>query len=229
MADVYEKNLGSKTSLTMNDFIRVVGSDNVSYKQLVSDVADKIITTYAGATLAGNAQSVKDALDGLNSDKQPKTMSKTVAGQTTVEGAISKLNSDKQPKKMSQTIGGETTVEGCLSSLNSKMTREDTTFSTASGITGSEVLLWRYGKIVYLKGYFTKSSAFGTSEFVIGTLPEGWRPYISTRTSCTTGTAAYNAKNTAYMLVMATNGNIIITCSNNTDTVAVIDLMFIQY
>ena len=38
MADTYEKDLGQKSSLTTSDFIRVVGSDNVSYKQLVSDV-----------------------------------------------------------------------------------------------------------------------------------------------------------------------------------------------
>ena len=67
MADVYEKNLSSKSSLTVNDYIRVVGSDNVSYKQLVSDVANKIITTYTGASLAGSNQSVKSAIDSLNS------------------------------------------------------------------------------------------------------------------------------------------------------------------
>ena len=38
MADVYEQNLGQKSNLTTHDFIRVVGSDNVSYKQLVSTV-----------------------------------------------------------------------------------------------------------------------------------------------------------------------------------------------
>ena len=38
MADVYEQNLGQKSSLTTSDFIRVVGSDNVSYKQPVEDV-----------------------------------------------------------------------------------------------------------------------------------------------------------------------------------------------
>lgn len=38
MADVYEQNLAQKTSLTTSDYIRVVGSDNVSYKQLVSAV-----------------------------------------------------------------------------------------------------------------------------------------------------------------------------------------------
>ena len=113
MADVYEKNLDSKTSLTMNDFIRVVGSDNVSYKQLVSDVADKIITTYAGATLAGSEQSVKNALDG-------------------VKNALDGLDSAKQPKTMSQTIGGQTTVEGCLSSLNSKLTSNQIATATPS-------------------------------------------------------------------------------------------------
>lgn len=38
MADVYEKDLAQKTSLTTSDYIRVVGSDNVSYKQLITDV-----------------------------------------------------------------------------------------------------------------------------------------------------------------------------------------------
>lgn len=67
MADVYEQNLASKSTLTTTDYIRVVGSDNVSYKQLVSDVAKKIIESYTGSTLAGSAQSVKSALDSLNS------------------------------------------------------------------------------------------------------------------------------------------------------------------
>ena len=40
MADVYEQNLAQKSSLTTSDFIRVVGSDNVSYKQQVSNVKD---------------------------------------------------------------------------------------------------------------------------------------------------------------------------------------------
>lgn len=38
MADTYEKDLSAKSSLTTSDFIRVVGSDNVSYKQSVSAV-----------------------------------------------------------------------------------------------------------------------------------------------------------------------------------------------
>lgn len=53
MADVYEKDLAQKSSLTTSDFIRVVGSDNVSYKQLVSDVADKVLTLGKSASTVG--------------------------------------------------------------------------------------------------------------------------------------------------------------------------------
>lgn len=38
MADTYEKDLGQKSSLTTSDYIRVVGSDNVSYKQDMTSV-----------------------------------------------------------------------------------------------------------------------------------------------------------------------------------------------
>lgn len=38
MADQYEYTLAAKTGMTTSDFIRVVGSDNVSYKQPISDV-----------------------------------------------------------------------------------------------------------------------------------------------------------------------------------------------
>lgn len=72
MADTYEKDLGQKSSLTVNDYIRVVGSDNASYKQLVSDVAKKIIENYTGSSLAGASQSVKSAIDSLNSKIKTK-------------------------------------------------------------------------------------------------------------------------------------------------------------
>lgn len=84
MADTYEQNLGQKSSLTVNDYIRVVGSDNASYKQLVSDVAKKIIENYTGSSLAGSSQSVKSALDALNSKNKVKTVTAT----TTATGAF---------------------------------------------------------------------------------------------------------------------------------------------
>lgn len=51
MADVYEQNLAQKSTLTTSDFIRVVGSDNVSYKQNVSNVNSTIpLTLVSGLT-----------------------------------------------------------------------------------------------------------------------------------------------------------------------------------
>ena len=63
-----EQDYPQKSSLTTSDYIRVVGSNNVSYKQLVSDVAKKIIEDYTGSSLAGSKRSVKSALDTLNSN-----------------------------------------------------------------------------------------------------------------------------------------------------------------
>ena len=45
-----ERNLPSKTTLTTSDYIRVVGSDNASYKQLLSDVADKVLSAFPYST-----------------------------------------------------------------------------------------------------------------------------------------------------------------------------------
>lgn len=45
MADVWEKDLAQKTSLTTSDYIRVVGSDNVSYKQVMTSVKDTLGVT----------------------------------------------------------------------------------------------------------------------------------------------------------------------------------------
>ena len=49
MADTYEQNLGQKSSLTTSDYIRVVGSDNVSYKQPVTSVLALNGTFYDGS------------------------------------------------------------------------------------------------------------------------------------------------------------------------------------
>lgn len=53
MADTYEKDLAQKSSLTTSDYIRVVGSDNVSYKQSVNDVKKAMGFQYY--SLAGRA------------------------------------------------------------------------------------------------------------------------------------------------------------------------------
>ena len=93
MADTYEKNLTQKSTLTTSDYIRVVGSDNESYKQLVSDVAKKVIETYAGSSLAGSTQSVKDAIDGVNTKAASGKLIQTVYAITTTTTNISVPNS----------------------------------------------------------------------------------------------------------------------------------------
>lgn len=66
---IKESALPQKSSVATDDFVRVVGNDDSSYKQLVSDVAKAIIENYTGSSLAGSSQSVKSALDSLNSKK----------------------------------------------------------------------------------------------------------------------------------------------------------------
>lgn len=66
MADTYEKDLAQKSSLTTSDYIRVVGSDNVSYKQPLSNVmATAGIVGISGIT-AGTAPKdfIKSCLEG---------------------------------------------------------------------------------------------------------------------------------------------------------------------
>lgn len=54
------------------------------------DYTDELVTSSA---ITGKA-TVKAALQGLNTDKQPKTLSQAIAGQTTVEGCLGQLNTD---------------------------------------------------------------------------------------------------------------------------------------
>ena len=63
-----EKNLTSVTSVAAADFARVVTSAGASVKATLANVAKYIIETYNGSTVAGSAQSVKSALDSLNSN-----------------------------------------------------------------------------------------------------------------------------------------------------------------
>lgn len=57
----------TKGTPALTHYLQAYGSS--AYKALVSDVAKCIINDYKGLSLAGTAQSVKSALDSLNSDK----------------------------------------------------------------------------------------------------------------------------------------------------------------
>lgn len=65
MADQKVNELSTATP-ALTDYIMGM-SGTAEYKALVSAVAKKIVEDYAGSTLAGSAQSVKSALDALNS------------------------------------------------------------------------------------------------------------------------------------------------------------------
>ena len=69
MADVtyiYENLLPERTPVAVNDFIRVIGSDNASYKALVSNLAKCIVENYAGSSLAGADKSIQNAINEIN-------------------------------------------------------------------------------------------------------------------------------------------------------------------
>jgi len=60
--------LGSQTSPNVSDLLTIFRNTNsTGYKALVSDVAKTIIESYQSSSLAGKNQSVKAALDSLNS------------------------------------------------------------------------------------------------------------------------------------------------------------------
>ena len=69
LVGIEEERLQQKSTLGMSDYVRVVGADGVSYKQELDDVSNKVITEYTDIPLAGNNQSVKDAINGLDTSK----------------------------------------------------------------------------------------------------------------------------------------------------------------
>jgi len=64
---IKESALNTIAALTNSDFVRMVTSAGASRKATLQSIASHIIETYAGSSLAGSNQSVKAAIDGLNS------------------------------------------------------------------------------------------------------------------------------------------------------------------
>ena len=63
-----EKNLTNVTTVAAADFVRVVTSAGASVKGTMENLAKSLLTTaFSGLSLGGSQQSVKDALDSLNS------------------------------------------------------------------------------------------------------------------------------------------------------------------
>lgn len=71
--------LDSQTSPNVSDLLTIFRNTNsTGYKALVSDVAKTIIESYNGSSLAGSTQSVKSALDSLNSSLALAPLTRTI-------------------------------------------------------------------------------------------------------------------------------------------------------
>lgn len=67
MADTYEKDLSQKTTLTVVDFLRAVGTDNVSYKESICDVGGTMLggVTFDTESASGDDHDLYVALVAL--------------------------------------------------------------------------------------------------------------------------------------------------------------------
>lgn len=192
MADTYEKDLAQKTSLTTNDFIRVVGSDNVSYKQLVSDVRDKFGVSYISSlaqlnTLVSNIGNGIPFVVGVYSTELVSLFSQggSAAGSaqifgtrrnaTTLQYALWIYNADLT------FTGTYNFSAGTVSNVFKNPTRAevDALASDSGWIELTTNVKYRkVGKICYVNidGY-TATQTSGAE--TIGTLPEGYRPTVT--------------------------------------------------
>lgn len=87
---IKESALAAITSITQSDLIRAVTSAGASRRITVANLAKAIIENYVGSSLAGSSQSVKAALDSLNSNKVMNRASTTLTPNI-LYGALSSL------------------------------------------------------------------------------------------------------------------------------------------
>lgn len=78
------------SNISLADYLMGIDAAE-GYQMLIGDLARKIIETYTGSSLAGSAQTLKAALDGLNTKVGNASMGTTA---TSVTGAIAEHESD---------------------------------------------------------------------------------------------------------------------------------------
>lgn len=112
MADIYEQNLAQKSSLTTSDFIRVVGSDNVSYKQQLSNVLSAMrITPYTNITTLGTTDLNTWMLSGIYI--QNASANATTARHYPVAGTIGFLEVIAYTTDTERVLQRYTTISNC--------------------------------------------------------------------------------------------------------------------
>ena len=75
---IKESALTAITAISNSDFVRAVTSVGASRRITVANLAKQIVEGYAGSSLAGSSQSVKSAIDSLNSKLSFSTLAKRV-------------------------------------------------------------------------------------------------------------------------------------------------------
>ena len=199
--DTYEQNLGRKSSFTKNDFIRVVGSDNVSYKQPVSDVlyaggvrykdfpigtafSDFAESCNNGITFSYNRYPTQssDAPTASDADRCSVVIYKTASDEITISALI--FNNTNEPMTYVRRRFGswgnwvKLPTRAEIDALNSKTAINN---SAVSGGTLSGLYVSKVGDVIYLRAlYISPSSAISAgTDVTLCTLPEGFRPYAT--------------------------------------------------
>lgn len=144
-----EKNLTAVTSVAAADFLRVVTSAGASVKATASNLAKYIIETYNGSTVAGSAQSVKSALDSLNSNSALTLnyTSNNYVTEATLNGGEAKRVGNLLLFKFNSSISNfptgpsvDNTQIGTVSGWNAS-TATNITISPQNGVTSNGILL----------------------------------------------------------------------------------------
>lgn len=108
---------------------------------------------------------------------------------------------------------------------NPNPTEKTGTFTPSSGITVSELRVKQIGKVVEVHFYATKSSTFGSSEVVLGSISGVDSPPTIIRKNCATGAYAYEATTNGYCYLGST-GTIGMLSGNSAHKVVVIDFVY---
>ena len=86
---IKESALSLITSIAQGDWIRAVTSAGASRRVTVANLAKAIVESYTGSSLAGSNQSVKAAIDSLNSKTEYiYSTGISLTGQSTIRDAI---------------------------------------------------------------------------------------------------------------------------------------------
>lgn len=256
MADTYEQNLGAKSSLTPSDYIRVVGSDNVSYKQGVPSVL-------AGMGLSLYYSDTNSTSDGsTDSDRYKMSFQRVL---TTFSNSSPTVNRTYPimivtSGSSSGTFGGVVDVtatamrffvsynnfnytgqfarsSNTINAFERMPTRAEVdALKTVSSITPSEVasditnnlFIRKQSGVVTINGYITRTNAFTSTQTQVMILPAGARPASQVRAACALSGAAYNPPAAMGYLLIDSTGYMGITApASNTSKVAYFSVSYI--